>query len=44
MPRCTIGEEYIKALAQRIETVHSLLLKWVNSDNTQQCSDCEQGE
>ena len=31
MPRCTEGEENTKALAQRIETVHSELLKWVNT-------------
>ena len=30
MPRCTEVEENIKALAQRIETVHPELLKWVN--------------
>ena len=31
MHRCTEGEENTKALAQRIETVHSELLKWVNA-------------
>ena len=31
MPRCTEVEENTKALAQRIETVHPELLKWVNT-------------
>ena len=40
MPRCTEGEENTKALAQRIETVHSELLKWVNTTTRMWLSPC----
>ena len=40
MPRCTEGEENTKALAQRIETVHSDLLKWVNTTTLMWLSPC----
>ena len=40
MPRCTEGEENTKALAQRIETVHSELLKWVNTTTRVWLSPC----
>ena len=40
MPRCTEGEENTKALAQRIETVHSELLKRVNTTTLTWLSPC----
>ena len=40
MPRCTEGEENTKALAQRIETVHSELLKWGNTTTRMWLSPC----
>jgi hypothetical protein len=40
MPRCTKGEENTEALAQRIETVHSELLKWVNTTTLTWLSPC----
>ena len=40
MPRCAIGKEHTKALAQRIETVHSELLKRVNTTTLTSLSPC----
>ena len=40
MPGCTEIEDYTKALAQRIETVHSELLKWVNTTTLTWLSPC----
>ena len=40
MPRCTEGEENTKALAQRIEPVHSELLKWLNTTTLTRQSPC----
>jgi hypothetical protein len=40
MPRCTEIEENTEALAQRIETVHSELLKWVNTTTLTWLSPC----
>jgi hypothetical protein len=40
MPLCTEGEENTKALAQRIETVHSELLKWMNTTTLMWLSPC----
>ena len=40
MPRCTEIEENTKALAQRSETMHSELLKWVNTTTLKWLSPC----